>query len=258
MQFIYAVEDVSVVNAARLAECGLDKIIRDPSRVMQAPSDTPGKRGSIFSSGQEVKHLRFDKDKQRWAKSISDKGGGYWVGYWTDGRPTAAELAKDDQIDGHRITLSDGSEWLMPCARVFPEGTRMPRSLVLGADGRVYAEVLEKYQAFCKQAEVLWDDLYRLVGWAEGDQVLDAGAKFTMVADALGFNYYVGVDEINALQILTTENIERVLWAIVDGTALVEHVEDCKKKVLAKMAASTGGGSQIRSDAAAGTTAAGT
>ena len=257
MQFLYAVEDVSAVNAARLAECGLDKIIAEPRRVMQAPSATPGGEGGggcIFSSGRDDTRLRYDKDKQRWSKSLTDK---YWVGYWLDNKPTAAELARDNQIAGHEITV-DGCNWLVPCARVFPEGTRMPKSLMLGGDGRVYGQVLDKYQAFCKQAEILGDDLYRLVGWMEGDEVLDAGEKFTMVVDALGFNYYVGVDEVNALELLTTHNVENFLWAIIDGPALEEHVEECKKKVLLELAANTGSGSQIKSDATARATAAGT
>ncbi len=254
MQFIYAVEGRSVVNAAKLAECGLDNILREPSRVMQAPSETPGARGCIFSSGQDVKRLRYTADKQRWEKSINDK---YWVGYWLDGKPTAADLARDNQIGGHRIAV-DLSDWLVPCARVFPEGTRMPRSLTLGAAGIVYSQVMAKYQAFCKQAEVLWDDLERLVGWAEGDQVMDAAAKFGIVVEALGFNYAVGVDECNLIELLTSENIERFLWVIVDGPALVEHMEACKKKVSRKQSAITGSGSESKSDATARTTVAAT
>lgn len=42
MQFIYAVEKVSAVDAACLARCGLDKILKEPAGVMQAPSATPG------------------------------------------------------------------------------------------------------------------------------------------------------------------------------------------------------------------------
>ena len=266
MQFLYAIEGVSAVNAAKLTECGLDKVLREPSRVMQSPSAVPCEEGDaagaagagcIFASGRDDTRLRYDPDKQRWEKSITGKGGGYWIGYWLDAKPTAAELARDNQIDGHRIAV-EGDDWLVPCARVFPEGTRMPRAMALGADGKVYGQVMSKYRAFCKQAEVLWDDLYRLIGWMEGDEVLDAAAKFQMVVDALGFNYFIGVDELNALEILTTDNIERFLWAIVDGAALVEHVEECKKKVLEEMAASTGSRSESRSGATAEATVVGT
>ena len=255
MQFLYAIDGVASVNEAKLAECGLDKIIREPKRVMQASLPTPGDvAGCIFASGREDKRLRYDKDAQHWEKSLNGK---HWVGYWLDAKPTAADLARDDQIDGHLIRI-EGAEWLIPCARVFPEGTKMPRSMMLGADGKVYGKVLGKYQAFCRQAEVLWDDLNRLIGWAEGEQVLNAAAKFRLVVEALGFNYYVGVDEVNALEVLTTENIERVLWAIVDGPALVEHVEESKKKALEEISASTGNGSKSGSGATAEATAAAT
>ena len=243
MQFIYAIEGVASINAARLAECGLNKIIRDPSRVMQAPSATPGGAGEgtgsgcIFASGRDDERLRYEPDKQTWSKSINEKGGGYWVGFYTDNPPTAADLARDEQIDGHKVKLSDGSEWLVPMARCFPVGTKLPETLILTKEG-LGSRPIAKYAQFSRRAQRMWNSVLHQIGVFEGelDEVIDARDEWILAAEALGLNYYVSAAEINALELLTTTNLAEIVMAVVDMPTyrkwLAEQVDEKKNSLV--------------------------
>ena len=230
MQFLYAFEvdgAQAAVPRKRLIAAGLDKVIGDMSKVCSRHcSQGPDGSNVVVLGAGAAREVTYAKEKQRWARSLNDK---YWVGYWLEARPTAAELARDDQIDGHRVRAG-GDEWLIPTARVFPVGTRLPEAILLGPGGTVYKRPLEKYAAFSARAEVLWEDFCRQLGWSEGDQEMSPADDVAMVVEAMSLNYRLGEDEVNALELLTTANIEQVLFSIVDAQSLAEHLDGLKKK----------------------------
>ncbi len=243
--FLYAFEVRGAqarVPRERLIAAGLGKIFDDKSRPCNRHcSRGPDGANVVIVAAAPAKEVHCDKDKQRWTKSLSDKGGGYWIGYWLDSKPTAAELARDEQIDGHRITLSDGSDWLVPMARCFPTGTKLPETLILTKEG-LASRPIARYAEFSRRAARMWNSILFQIGVFEGepDEIIDAHDEWQLAAEALGLNYYVGADEINALELLTTANLADIVMAVVDMPTyrkwLAEQVDEKKKprKVLSK------------------------
>jgi hypothetical protein len=75
-----------------------------------------GHDGAVCVDPQSVDaHLiGYHKDRQEWAKV---PGADAWVGMYVEHRPKPADLAREQQLQGHWVTLGDGQKWLCPVAR---------------------------------------------------------------------------------------------------------------------------------------------
>ena len=181
-----------------------------------------GRPCTLLSIGTESKELYYKPDEQIWNKSLNGK---YHIGFYTDRPPQAAELQRPEQIAGHEVTLND-QKWRIPLARIFPEGTMLPQSLLMGPDGKLISKIIPKYAEFSARSEKLWKYVAFLTGLADEQASITEEELWLTAAEALDLNYYVGPDEINAMQLLTTANMRQIFEAVVDMPTILKVMED--------------------------------
>ena len=263
LQFIYFIPSSNGLGQAGLIKkAGLDNILDDPQKVTsnQIFSGPDGLAGFLFSFCQpkELKYKPapavsseaektncqgFDKSQQVWQKSNCGK---YYIGFYSDSPPTEKELARDVQITGHPVKLGHGQtqtetqtdtdKWIIPLARIFPAGTKLPQSLILGSNGEVVTETLPKFVRFSAMCEKLWREFEIQIGLAAGEKSMTTAEGFTLATEALAINYRINVDGINILKLFNTQNIAQILLAVIDAqtvqakmTELVGSSQDEKK-----------------------------
>lgn len=240
MNFIYSITDCRGLSAEVLKDAGLYGTVKDPPKITHRGSEIgpAGKRCILFWAEGPADKLHFKPAEQVWSESNNGK---FHIGYYADDPPTESQLARKDQIAGHRVENSDGQKWLIPTARIFPAGTRLPETLLLGPDNKVYTRPIAKYAEFSRRAEVLWNDFKKQLGWAEGEQELSYADEMLLVIEAISFNYHVGADEINALELLNTKNFEKIIHAIVDIPTLNAKLEEMGEQKKNSQATCSGG-----------------
>jgi hypothetical protein len=233
MEFIYAIDGISAASKKKLIDVGLDSVLVSPQTRGNLKNGPGGCGCLLLTNSRESKKLQYKPEEQTWRKSNNKK---FYIGFYNDEKPTPQELAREEQIDGHYITDLDGNKWLIPCARVFPKGTKLPQALILSPGGKVIRESLDIFVQFSNRAEDLWHDFQIDLGWISGEKILTNEDQWKLAAEAIGFNYRMGPDEINALKIFISEkNMTQIIYAIVDAqtvlVALKDILVDSKKKV---------------------------
>jgi len=167
----------------------------------------------------------FFPDRQTWEEI--DR---IWVGFFTADRPRPADLARDQQVGGHTVTLEDGREYLVPVARAMDGHSPLPSRLRLGPAGELVSKVLPQYAALFTRAAAYWDAKTEyLHNLAKGIKDAEAGTTvadaFHLAADALNINYRLHGREVSALNLLSTSSCLRVLDALVDFPTLMDEVK---------------------------------
>lgn len=185
-------------------------------QVNRGPDDG---QGTVFSK-QDGKIGYFPDDGQEWIDC-----GGYWLGKSGETKPE--DLLNKEVIDGHYVTLEDGNKWLIPVARVFPVGTRLPEALILGPEGELVTEVLPRFAQFAKRANTLWEIFAAQI--AEGEEKFTIRNGWDIAVEALSINYQLDGHSVSLLRLLTTANIKEVLTSVVDYPTIMEEM---KKKDL--------------------------
>lgn len=132
-----------------------------------------------------------------------------WIGMETEHIPTPADLSHEKQADGEWLTMRDGSEWLIPRARLHELNEQgsltyletLPASLDVNANGQwIRGDVYSEYRRLWELANA----------FADGDRnCLDELANAAIAA-----NYRAGQNELAMLQLLDTE--WQVLKSIID------------------------------------------
>ena len=229
--FIYAIENVKMVGSLQLEEAGLTSIFSEVEISQRYSTAGPGGGECVLlmRAGEDTKLLYFKPKEQHWDRSLNEK---YWLGFYEKNRPTPEILARENQINGHEVELN-GQKWRLPLARMFPEGTMLPETLLLGRDGKIIKESIPRYAEFSRKAETLWEDLQKILGWMEGKRKLTEEEKWSLIVEALSFNYHVGPDEINALKLISTANLINIYGAIVDLPSIIsmgEEMAEARKK----------------------------
>lgn len=204
-------------------------------RIEESPS---GKYGILLTYSSNKKDYQgeditaYIPNEQVWEEFDS-----YWIGYWKDKPPTPADLERDELVNGHKVRLQDGNEWIVPVVRSFPEGTALPSSLKIGKDGTLVTQVLPKYVSLCDRANTLYE-------WYHGapddtEDTIKEKVRLTdldilkLVYEALALNYRVTERELGLLNLITTYNIGDVLRSIIDWPTfqhLVDELESQSKK----------------------------
>ncbi len=226
-QFLYAVQ-----KGPLPAE--LDRVIRRPVTTRSHENGPGGGPCQIVSSG-DAKRTHYEPDLQTWSDC-----GGYWTGFWKEDPPAVLDLKRKTQLAGHEVKLGDGENWLIPVARSLPGGSPLPAAMILGKDGEVVTEELPQFAEFAAAAERLWQDFRIMWGWDEGEPSLNTADWIRIAAMAVGWNYHAGVNEFNSLRLITSENLVRILKAIVDYPAMEAMMD--KKKVQRSETGSGDGG----------------
>ncbi|HUV11129.1 MAG TPA: hypothetical protein VMX12_09130, partial [Acidimicrobiia bacterium] len=181
----YYVPGWEAAPLTRLASIGLGHAFERPAGVVAV---TP--RGPGGGPGVIVTDAGVDRTKLDWRQAPGQK---WWIGVSGDTPP--ATLARKEQIDGHEVELGDGHRWLVPVARTFGIGSRLPQRLVLGPDGATWTgEPLARFVAVSAKAERVER---AMLGDLEDDEepitVLGEGAS--VAVEALALNYRVSAVE---------------------------------------------------------------
>jgi len=222
-RFIYAIDAAKGNLKKSLEDAGLTDLIGGATVAQRGCMTGPGGRPcTLLSIGEETKELYYKPDEQTWAKALSGK---YHIGFYSDRPPTAAELQRPEQIAGHEVTIN-GQQWRIPLARIFPEGTMLPQSLLMGPEGKLIKQIIPRYAEFSARAEKLKNYIFYITGIAEEKADVTEEELWLAAAEALGLNYYAGADEINAMQLLTTETMRKIFGAVVDMPTILKVMED--------------------------------
>ncbi len=182
-----------------------------------------GRQGTIIADPNRVESIGLYPDKQTWRKI---PGREVWAGFYTDDRPTPADLARKEQLNGHLVTLLDGNKWLCSVARGAAEEDgslvwfhALPQRLVLTDMGEVeHGDVIPRYAGIFELA-TRWFDL-RMDALRESDgQTIET--KLTgltglaeAASEAMGINYVVGLPE--CIDLLTEPLAVEILDALID------------------------------------------
>ena len=191
------------VDSALLERFGLRELFRGTAVRARQTAAGPDGAGLLVCDAAEPEPAPAYTGGQRWARRLD---GLAWTGYAADSPPAPEELLREDQVGGHRVLLGDRRQWLVPVARMFPEGTLLPETLVMGPKGLV-RQVAPEYLG-------LWEDACRL--WDSGGQLADEEV-WQLGARALAVNYRLGADEVNALGLFTSATLGKVAAALVDA-----------------------------------------
>jgi len=246
--FLYYFPEKKGILAKDIDEAGLDGIVSmDNLGCCGVNTGPDGIGGVVIARSGVGASIGYYPEKQTWAQSLCGK---YWVGAENANRPGPKDLEREDSIGGHPVILGDGGEWLVPIARAFPEGTRLPQSLIFGPEGKVLARVGEKYARLWADAERVWRDFWndsvpRGEEPKEKHVYLNYSEQMEIALQALGLNYRLGKDEANLLGILGTDNLISILGALIDMPAisavLLEMEAAAKKKADGERSAIPGG-----------------
>lgn len=237
---LYFISKAQSISDEDINKAGLRPVFGKASFSFRPTNSGPGKQsGSIVvitPAHPEAKtpQVGYFPAQQDWQEA--DKGK-FWVGKEKDNPPRPIDLQRTELIDGHYTKLEDGQDWLVPVARVFPQGTMLPQSLILGPNGELVKEILPRYAKLGQRAEKVWLEFKRQMGTlteGETSESMDLKTQWDIAIEALSINYRLGPWEVSFLNLLTTENISRILSALVDIPSLVKvakaQQEALKKK----------------------------
>lgn len=185
-------------------------------------------QGVVVADPKRTENVGLYPDKQTWRSvpgGVQFLPGEVWVGCYKDDRPTPADLARKDQINGHYVTLNDGNEWLCPVARGATEEDgaiywhhAVPQVSQLNEAGEFEpGDVVPKYAA-------LWDTACRWfdVRMGAGDESDEGAISFSFdglhkaAIEALATNYVIGPAECDLLGLLTQEAAIEILDVLID------------------------------------------
>lgn len=223
------------------------------------PIDVAGIRGMLGHAGMSmcgVIHGPDDKAGCVGCRSLGDKFprpmtgyypkrqewvncGKYWLGYDRESPPVAGALLRPEieQISGHSVELTSG-KYMIPLARIYPEGTALPQAIILGPDGHEWIEQpLEQFIGFSKRAEKYWQIMLEAMG--DIDEIpenmkMTRQELISFAMEALCFNYYLTGREISLYKMVLSSNADMIVEAVVDGPELLKRMkkldQDGKKK----------------------------
>jgi len=253
--FLYFIPTAPAADGAKLAELGLDKLLGPHTAQGHIDIGPDGGAGGtlVWAAGPSAPPARYDAESQRWYPHTPPGAAAcdYWLGFVTDARPGAEDLARDRQIPGRQIVLGDGSAWEAPTARLadldMAPTTALPCRYSLDDAGRTLTAVVADHETLWAMASETW---LTLVGAVAADSGLaDGEMESTMTnerarqiaAAALGANYRLGPLEADALELLTTDNVQEILQTLVDFQAFIELCDAEAKKKASTPASSAGG-----------------
>jgi len=187
--------------------------------------------------------IGYYPDRQTWRCNVATPdrcNDEVWTGLWNERRPRGEELLRRDALNGHRVRLGDGAEWLIPVARKLVQQngeTRfynaLPHAMDLDGDGRwTQRRIVDEYVRLWLIAARFWD-VY--VAAADEENATDRPSMsdeeiYVAATDALTVNYHVSAHEVAMLGLLIDVRAGEILKAVIDVPALHEW---SKKKAAA-------------------------
>lgn len=134
--------------------------------------------GFIVTDGR-FSGIGYFPKRQAWKQQVGDHR--IYVGMDTDRELTPNDVRRADMVPGEVYVADNGSEWMLPKARLFVELesgedgwiSALPRSLALNGNGTWHAgDVKQRYKTLWQYSSELADSIY---GAAEEDGVDESG-----------------------------------------------------------------------------------
>lgn len=205
-------------------------------RGARGPDGLDGVMACVDSgSNGSATRLGYYPDEQVWEKDPLERGesGCVWIGYFKSAPPGPMSLAKPEQMGGHQIELADGNPWLVPVARYCTGEPAFPRRLRVKPGGRVVVDsVVPKYEDLSRRAEEVWEKVFpTLIGEEASEEItISIDDEFGLAAEALAVNYRIGLAEASILGLFTTDNVARVILALLDWPSVQKEAQKILKK----------------------------
>jgi hypothetical protein len=251
-KLLYFIPGRQTANENTLADAGLAELFENtPHNVPRGTETGPTKQGGVVvaANGTGKGRVGYFPDDQEW-KEVND--GKYWIGVFSDDSVTPDDLARTEQINGHLVKFQDGNEWLIPAARCFPEGTKLPQSLILGPNGELVEEILPRYAQMSAKAEKVWEMYLKESAMLaagtvpEGYQIMSRREQWDIAIEGLTINYCINEHGVSILKLFTTHILEDIFRALVDLPTLDEMVADHEAALKKKAKIDTGDGSSLK------------
>jgi hypothetical protein len=250
--FIYFIPKIKSVTEKNIDNAGIFEGAKDLKieyrQIVKGPDGMDGMAFSFETKAGDNNRpfiVGYFQEKQTWIKA---NGGKFWIGYYNDAKPTAESLMRKEQVNGHYVKLLNGQDWLIPVARLFPEGTILPHSLVLGPDGDIVKEIIPRYAKYSQIGERVWTEFKRQMNWEdveEDHKPFNEQEEWECAIRALSINYLVGQWEVSALRLLSTNNVQNIFHAIVDIPTMMAVIKSQNESAKKKENADTPDGSTI-------------
>ncbi|HMP07665.1 MAG TPA: hypothetical protein PJ982_15045 [Lacipirellulaceae bacterium] len=239
----FASQFTAPVTLEALAALGLRQVFAAPPAHGRIDGRTPsGAAGTIFADLARLggRDLAYCAERQTWLRRGPDDC--LWLGYWTDARPTPADLARDKQLPGDLVELVRGEQWRIPRVLAFAGeqgfACDLPCYAARTADGQwTNGRVLDEYAPAARLAERLYAGMIL----AELDRAprLTTAELLDATAELLAINYAVGPAELQLLEALPLdERLAEVARAAADWAAFEDWSE--KKNAVASRSDSAG------------------
>lgn len=169
--------------------------------------------------------IGYYPDQQTWQAA-----GAYWIGRDNIEPVRPEDLQRRERVAGHAVILEDGQAWLVPVARAFPQGTRLPEALILGPAGELVREILPRYAQLWNRAERFWEFWLAANSQEDTPNAMEERDCLLLACEALAVNYRIGPDEASFLRLFTTANLRTTLQALVDVPALLTVAAELESK----------------------------
>lgn len=182
------------------------------------PDGTIGAVCAVTTEG-----LGYYPDRQTWRQI---PGSPVWLGYVKDAPPPPEDLARTEQLSGHRVKLGDGKAWLCPVARGVADNgdwvghyLALPAKVTLSDSGEwTIGEVEERYRELWSLALSFWDVFSGSVKGDDSPVSFDFAGSLDAAVTCLQANYRIGRTEAAALGLFDHQAVKAglVLQALVD------------------------------------------
>lgn len=231
---LYYLPQRSHVELAQAAELGLGHAFeRDLSPRGVSANGPDGGAGVVICDATRVAKLGHYADCQEWMK-IPQSPADAWVGRFINEPVKPEDLARDEQLGGHPVTLADGQQWLVPVARGLAETDDGQRTWYQAVPTRMRldeqsgdwteGEIVERYRPLWSIATAWWDRFYAS---AEEDfeESFDFARRADAAAEVLAVNYRLGRAEVSLLGLFDAQAPVAVLHATVDMPTMEEWLK---------------------------------
>lgn len=229
--FAYFIESRAAINRAGLVELGLGYAFAGAPCAVRSTTSGPGDAPGVVVAC-EASDAGYFPGKQSWRRLRGPVNARIWIGQYDDREPPGPDwLRTPEQLPGHLVTLRDGRQWLVPCARQFADGEQrraVPARLDIDGDGRwISGDVLPEYSR-------LWHAAERFAEWfLAGDQAgaLLIGDLTDYAVAALSVHYRLGPVEAAMLGLFDDRGLaaREVMLAAIDWPTMQAWAESQKK-----------------------------
>ncbi len=149
-----------------------------------------------------------NENPQTWLETM---GGKMWVGWENAHPPKPVDLQRQIPV-GRAVTLADGNVWVVPVLRDVIGKTTLPTTMGVDARGNaVQNKVLPEFHRAWKLTQMLF-----AASKGFDPALISDEETWELACIALGMNYYVSTWEVSALGMITTENLQLILGAVID------------------------------------------